>query len=190
MRWWSALALLRSLASSPAAAASTLRIRAATIDAESPEEADEIGRRTVLDLMDDTSNEGIDLPPGSDIGELTLDEQAHRRRLLSMVRESDKLTGQKDRKLQKAVQIVKAMLKDGYQPILFCRFIPTAEYVAQALRDKLPKKVEVAAVTGTLPPTEREARVLQLGESPQRRWSGCPDFHLQRPPCLWRRHHR
>lgn len=77
VRWWSALALLRSLASSPAAAASTLRNRAATIDAESPEEADEIGRRTVLDLMDDTSNEGIDLPPGSNIGELTEDEQVH-----------------------------------------------------------------------------------------------------------------
>ena len=168
VRWWSALALLRSLASSPAAASSTLRNRAATIDAESPEEADEIGRRTVLDLMDDTSNEGIDLPPGSDIGELTADEQAHRRRLLNLAREAEKLAGKKDRKLQKAVQIVKAMLKDGYRPILFCRFIPTAEYVAQALRDKLPKKVEVAAVTGTLPPAEREARVLQLSESPQR----------------------
>ena len=168
VRWWSALALLRSLASSPAAASSTLRNRAATIDAESPEEADEIGRRTVLDLMDDTSNEGIDLPPGSDIGELTEDEQAHRRRLLRLAQEAEKLAGKKDRKLQKAVQIVSSMLQDGYHPILFCRFIPTAEYVAQALREKLPKKVEVVAVTGTLPPAEREVRVQKLAESPQR----------------------
>jgi hypothetical protein len=118
--------------------------------------------------MDDTSNEGIDLPPGSDIGELTEDEQAHRRRLLRLAQEADKLAGKKDRKLQKAVQIVKAMLKDGYHPILFCRFIPTAEYVAEALREKLPKKVEVVAVTGTLPPAEREDRVQKLAESPQR----------------------
>jgi superfamily II DNA or RNA helicase len=35
VRWWSALALLRSLASSPAAAASTLRSRSASADTES-----------------------------------------------------------------------------------------------------------------------------------------------------------
>ena len=35
VRWWSALALLRAMASSPAAAAATLRNRAATADAES-----------------------------------------------------------------------------------------------------------------------------------------------------------
>jgi hypothetical protein len=51
VRWWSALALLRSLASSPAAAAATLRNRAATIEAETPEEVDEIGQRTILDLV-------------------------------------------------------------------------------------------------------------------------------------------
>ncbi|HPH95533.1 MAG TPA: DEAD/DEAH box helicase, partial [Anaerolineaceae bacterium] len=43
VRWWSALALLRSLASSPAAAAATLRNRASTAEAENPDEADEIG---------------------------------------------------------------------------------------------------------------------------------------------------
>ena len=50
-------------------------------------------------------------------------------------------------------------MRDGFHPIVFCRFIPTAEYVAASLRDALPKGVEVAAVTGLLPPDEREARV-------------------------------
>src|SRR5204862_4742153 len=36
-----------------------------------------------------------------------------------------------------------------------------------ALREKLSKDVEVAAVTGTLPHAEREARVTQLAESPR-----------------------
>src|SRR5262249_10864461 len=66
VRWWSALALLRSLASSPAAAAATLRSRAAAADTETEEEANTIGRHTVLDLMDNDSAEGIDLIPGSD----------------------------------------------------------------------------------------------------------------------------
>ena len=30
-----------------------------------------------------------------------------------------------------------ALVKDGYSPILFCRFIDTAEYVASHLRDAL-----------------------------------------------------
>lgn len=167
VRWWSALALLRSIASSPAAAAATLRSRAASADTETPDEADEVGKQTVLDLMDDESAEGVDLVPGSDTGEEDTDGQKNRRRLLELAREADALIGAKDTKLQQAITIVEKMLKDGYKPIVFCRFIPTAEYVAVALRERLPKDVEVAAVTGILPPDEREARVLQLAQSPR-----------------------
>lgn len=164
VRWWSALALLRSLASSPAAAAATLRSRAATADTGSVEEADDIGRRTVLDLLDSESSEGADLTPGADAGE----EGSNRRRLLEMAREADALAGREDAKLQKAIGMVESLLKDGYQPIVFCRFIPTAEYVQQALRERLPKDVDVAAVTGTLPPAEREQRVAELGRAARR----------------------
>ena len=85
-----------------------------------------------------------------------------------MAREAEKLKGKKDAKLNKAITLVKNFLKEGYRPILFCRFIPTAEYVAEALRDALPKDVSVTAVTGTLPPAEREERIIQLAENPKR----------------------
>ncbi len=177
VQWWSALALLRSLASSPVAAASTLRNRASTVDTETPEEADEIGRRTVLDLMSDEAAEGMDIPPGSDTD--PTDESSptdeneqneklkNRRRLREMANEAKKLEGEKDEKLQQAIKIVSAFIKDGFNPIVFCRFIPTAEYVADALRKKL-KNVEVDAITGELPPAEREERILELSNSPQR----------------------
>ena len=168
VRWWSALALLRSMSSSPAAAVATLRSRASVADTETVEEADEIGRHTVLDLMDNDSGEGLDLVPGSDIEEEDGSEQKIRRRLLEMAREAEALKGAKDEKLQKAVKLVDALVKDGFQPIVFCRFIPTAEYVAGALRERLPKNVQVDAVTGLLPPIERENRILQLAGSPQR----------------------
>lgn len=179
VRWWSALALLRSLASSPAAAAATLRNRAIGADTEQPGESDlnqinEIGQRTILDLVEDESAEGIDVAPGansdwgSENGKPSRQSQIAARRLQEMAREADKLAGEKDNKLIKAVEMVKDLLKDGFRPILFCRFIPTAEYVASELRQRLPRNVEVAAVTGSLPPPEREARVLQLAESPKR----------------------
>mgnify|MGYP000929363295 CR=1 FL=1 len=167
VKWWSALALLRSLASSPAAAAATLRNRAATVEAETPEEADEIGKRTILD-MEDEAAEGMDVAPGSDFGGEEDENVSNRRRLMEMARIADSLNGEKDEKLNKVIKIVKDLIKDGYRPILFCRFIPTADYVANALCDALPKSVEVASVTGTLPPDERELRVAQLAESEKR----------------------
>src|SRR5207237_277888 len=41
-------------------------------------------------------------------------------------------------------------------------YVPTADYVAERLRAKLPKDVEIMAVTGRIPAAERERRVLDL----------------------------
>src|SRR2546428_2230034 len=101
VRWWSALALRRSMSSSPAAAVATLRSRASVADTGTVDEADELGRRTVLDLMDNDTGEGIDLVPGSDIEEEAGEERKIRRRLLEMAREAEALKGAKDDKLQK-----------------------------------------------------------------------------------------
>jgi len=168
VRWWSALALLRALASSPAAAEATLRSRAATVDAESAEEIDDIGRRTVLDPLDEEGNEGIDAVPGGDIGGDGEESERRRRRLLDMARAARDLFGDHDAKLHEAVKIVRSLLDEGHRPILFCRFIHTAEYVAAALRSHLSGGVTVAAVTGSLPPAAREEAVLALAASPER----------------------
>lgn len=165
VRWWSALALLRSLASSPAAAAATLRNRSATADSQTVEQVDEKGRRAVLDL-DEESAEGIDVIPGSDTGE---EEGSDRERLLRLAREAEALAGKEDAKLARALKLVQQFLNDGYSPILFCRFIPTVDYVAGFLREKLEKKgIVVEAVTGLLPPEERERRVDALAAHDKR----------------------
>ncbi|HEX5506457.1 MAG TPA: helicase-related protein [Thermomicrobiales bacterium] len=168
VRWWSALALLRSLGSSPDAAAATLRVRAAGADAATAEEADDLGRRTVFDLEDDAADEQPDVVPGSDPDESGAAGATSRRRLLELAREAAALAGERDQKLLGMVKELKALLADGYRPLVFCRFIPTAEYLAAELRARLPKTVEVVAVTGTLPPAERETRVAQLVAAPAR----------------------
>jgi len=173
VRWWSALALLRALASSPAAAASTLRTRASVADATSVEEADELGRAAVLDAAgDDDALEGMDTTPGVGLeadpdteAESSGPARSERRRLGDLARSADDLVGPaKDRKLAKLIQEVKALLADGFDPIVFCRFIDTADYVAGALRTALGKAANVEAVTGTLPPDLREARIAALTE--------------------------
>jgi len=168
IRWWSALALLRSIASSPVAAAATLRNRAACADADTDEEVDAIGRRTVMDVVQDDLTETTDTAPGGDPSLEVSDDRRQRSKLLELAREAEKLVGKSDEKANHAAKLVAKIVNDGFNPIVFCRFIPTAEYVAEVLRSALPKNVEVAAVTGTLPPEEREARVLQLGEAEHR----------------------
>lgn len=112
VRWWSALALLRSLASSPAAAAATLRNRSAPSESETAVEADELGRRTVLDLMEDESQEGVDVAPGGLTAE-DEEQQRERRRLQDMAREAETLYGKPDAKLQKATKLVTELVEDG-----------------------------------------------------------------------------
>jgi superfamily II DNA or RNA helicase len=174
VRWWAALGLLRALASSPAAAAETLRNRATTADTATPEEADEVGRRSVLDVDDDESFEGVDVTPGANVEaeddvEAKDDEAGRdRRRLQEMARQADALRGAADPKLTAFIPLLNGMLKNGYRPIVFCRFIATADYLGEELRRAFGKGVEVAAVTGKLPPEERERRVLELAEQEKR----------------------
>jgi len=148
------------LASSPAAAAETLRTRAASADTESADEADTIGRNLVLDLTDDQATENADTTPGADI-ESDTGETSTRRRLLDMARAADALRGDKDAKLIGGVKLLRALLDDGFNPIVFCRFIPTAEYLETELRQRFPG-VEIVAVTSRLAPEDREAVILRL----------------------------
>ena len=122
------------------------------------DEVDDVGERSVLDLTTDEAANASDVTPGGDAGDEPADDSQarNRRRLLEMAREADALRGVQDEKLTKAVKLVKELLKEGFLPIVFCRFIDTAEYIAAQLRDSLPKDIEVAAITGLLPPAERE----------------------------------
>lgn len=162
VRYWSALALLRCVSSSPAAAAATLRSRAAVDQAED-EDVDEIGRRTVLDQGDDDDNVTLDFSPGTDTES---SKETTRRKLLEFTRRAEAINPADDLKLQGAVREIKTLLKDGFHPVVFCRFVDTAEYVALQLREALPNTVRVESVTSQLPPTEREARIAALAADP------------------------
>jgi superfamily II DNA or RNA helicase len=179
VRWWSMIALLRALASSPEAAAATLRNRAASAGATSPEQADDLSRRAVLDLADDEGSDALDTPPGADEGsEVEPDDRdefdaggeeelgsraeapRQRERLQRLAREAEALRSG-DVKLARAIEIVRELLDEGFTPIVFCRYIPTADYVADQLRRAL-RGARVEAVTGTLPPADRKRRITDL----------------------------
>ncbi len=169
MRFWSALALLRAISSSPAAAEVALRERANRIAelAQGGDEAteEEFTRATVLDYFED-GGEGDALPTA-----LVARDETDRRRLLSLARLAEQLRGHADPKLQAVIRAVDELLAEGFHPIVWCRFIATAHYVADALRQALEEKhsgLKVSAVTGELADEERRLVVEELGKSTKR----------------------
>ena len=163
VRWWSVLALLRTLASSPAAAAAALRMRAAAAEAADIAEADALGRASVLDTADDEAVEAVDVTPGAMTEDTETTTSSERSRLRALAQTAESLLGPAaDAKLATLIREVKGLLADGFDPIVFCRFIDTADYVGKHLADALKKTAEVAVVTGTLPPAERQERIRTL----------------------------
>jgi superfamily II DNA or RNA helicase len=167
IRWWSALSLLRAMASSPAAASSTLSIRAASVEAHDERTADALGAAGILDQIEDDTLDSADATPGalphedqagSNEGRLL---RAFRNRAVDLVD-----SPASDAKLALLTKQVKALLKDGYDPIVFVRFIPTAHYVGEHLRAAL-RNTPVEVVTGELPSEDRAARVASLSEIAQ-----------------------
>lgn len=180
-RWWSTLALLRTLSSSPAAAVKSLNTRAGVTEADTPEEADHTGEATVSDPADSEGAQSADEVPGArttpegTVAEVDDEEKA---RLLAMSEAAEKLKGPvRDAKLRKVTDTVTELLADGYRPIVFCRYIATADYVSAHLAKVLnpkakkgdtappgarPGDVAVASVTGELSPDQRLARIAEL----------------------------
>ncbi|NYI03820.1 DEAD/DEAH box helicase [Allostreptomyces psammosilenae] len=155
--WWSVIALLRSLVSSPAAAAQTLKTRSESAAARTPHEADVLGARVAADSADNDRLEGMDVAPGAAEAE---DAGA---RLLELAERAKQLAGPaEDAKLKALIRHLKTLIADGYHPIVFCRYIPTADYLAEQLDGKLGRKTKIAAVTGTLSPQQRLERIEKL----------------------------
>ncbi|WP_331717030.1 helicase-related protein [Rhodococcus qingshengii] len=166
VRWWSAIALLRSIASSPAAAEQTLLNRSELSASETKEDADSIAAPRVLDVDIDDAVEGDDTALGADTFDSDGPDGSARRRLREFAAIAQSLKGVKgDAKLKRLIVLLTELLAEGYHPIVFCRYIPTAEYLAEHLGAALTKKhrtLRVESVTGSLPPEERQARVSEL----------------------------
>ncbi|WP_345797606.1 helicase-related protein [Castellaniella sp. MT123] len=168
MSWWAALALLRCISSSPAAAVNALRTRlqSSSLSEGSPgetaltlEEADENGRDRVLDGVNDALSTQ-DIEPAAN----TEDSDW----LTALTERAAALTGSsKDPKLKRLIEHLRELTGDGFQPVVFCRYIATAHYVAEQLRLTF-RNHQVIAVTGEMAPSEREAAVEAMADADQR----------------------
>jgi len=174
-RYWTALALLRCVMSSPAAAVASLQTRATASArdglSQDIDTLDAHGTSFVLDPLEGETAE--DVTPGGLVA-TGQDEMtgAERRRLRALARRAQKLAGTaEDTKLARLEEIVAGLVAEGYQPIVWCRFIATSDYLAAQLQERLEKRwrdIRVVSITGALAEDERQVRLKELAREPRR----------------------
>jgi superfamily II DNA or RNA helicase len=150
LAFWGTLALMRCVGSSPSAAANALRNR---LDAN-PDLLEE-------QVFDDDSDESdaVDVEPASGI--------QREGPLAALVSQAERLAGLTDPKLEAVIKVLKPLIAGGANPVVFCRFIATADHVANGLQKAFPK-LRIEAVTGGSPPDDRTKQVESMASSEQR----------------------
>ena len=164
VHYWTALGLLRGIMSSPAAGAEMLRNRLNSISVEQYD----VEENPVLD-----SSEGflLDVTPAQTLEEVTWSDP-QKRQLANFARQLESLAGHKhDGKLEAAAKTLSEWLRDGFQPVVFCRYLATARYIGEQLRSLLSSKfkdLRLEVVTSEDPDDVRRQRVTELGKAPLR----------------------
>lgn len=155
LNFWGTLALMRCIASSPAAAVQALRTRLAA-------ERNQQAPGDIVESLFDGAEDALDVDdvvPAANTGDPAL---------RALLEEGETLAGAKnDPKLRLLGEHLKQLFSDGFNPVVFCRYIATAHYLYDHLREHF-RGVMVEIATGEFPAEERERRVDALGEAGQR----------------------
>lgn len=144
LAFWGTLALMRCVGSSPAAALSALRNRASN-------EAERLESQIYDEDGDD--EDAVDVEPNT----IFANDPA----LQTLLDQAADLIDAKDPKLDALTSALKPLIKDGANPVVFCRYLATAEHVKKGLRKAFPK-LNIESVTGELTPDERRDRVAEM----------------------------
>lgn len=175
VQYWTALALLRGVMSSPAAGIEMLNTRLMNLTAT----ADDDPTATLATDGDSEENPVRDTEFGfeGDNAPTQLFERQdwtshQRQQLRGFAQDLAKLANLKDdQKLASAELIIEDWLNDGFHPVVFCRYIATANSIggilAPALKKKFPK-LNLQVITSELPDDLRKQRIEEMGKSPLR----------------------
>ena len=167
VRYWAALALLRCVMSSPAAAIAALDRRDGALP-QTEEEAD--FSQNIFESGNEQTDDSQPTPP-VESAEQTMPE-SDRRKLRDLSRLAESIAHSPgDTKLAGCSKLVAGLLREGFHPIVWCRYIATADYVAEGLQRALGREfdnVRVASITGLLSDDERRAKIEELGQERRR----------------------
>lgn len=170
--YWDALALLRGVMSSPAAGISMLTKKAEKKRITGEEDGfDEHNAESEMVLDNDYSTD--DNLPLSVLGKAAPVKDSESRRLLTYAKRMESLYGiEQDQKAREALLQVKTYIESGYNPIIFCRYIQTANYLGEIFKDNLKgrnfKNLHIEVVTSELNDELRKEKIEQMNKSERR----------------------
>ena len=129
-------------------------------------------REQILDSSDDDQTPDYLPTAPLDDPEVALSE-AERRRLDGFLKRAESLSGfERDAKLQRCAEVAADMLRDGFSPIVYCRYIDTAVYVANQLESRLRRDfpdLQARSVTGSDGDSEQRREIVtELAQSARR----------------------
>lgn len=173
VHYWTALALLRGVMSSPAAGIEMLNTRLTNLASSA---GDEFSDAVTLELeqnpVGDTESGAESDNTPTQIVERNTWTQRQRQELREFAKQLEQLGNiRQDRKLASAELILDDWLNSGFNPVVFCRYIATAKYVGEQLAPVLKKKfpkLDLAVITSELPDELRKQRIEEMGKSPLR----------------------
>jgi superfamily II DNA or RNA helicase len=153
LAFWGTLALMRCVGSSPAAALSALRNRAGS-------QAEAL-QQQLLDEDEETDTPDLEPDPG-----LIAIPDA----LAGLIDQATKLLTLPDPKFRETARLLRPLLAEGANPVIFCRYLATADLLFEKLRKEFKdlRNLRIEVVTGEWTPEERRARIDGLIGSEQR----------------------
>lgn len=164
IRYWAALALLRGVMSSPATGFEMLQNRKnKKLDNEELRDIQEQENPVIEKVSFDTDSSQSEL---IDIADL------HKEELNEIEKLSDSIKNlygtENDWKSRRAVKQIQDWVKEGWHPIIFCRYIATANYIGNLLKSNLPSNIDVQVITSELADEQRKEKVQLMGQSSKR----------------------
>lgn len=163
--YWDLLALMRGVMSSPDAGISMLQNKIDKRSDASEQNTDDTDEKVYV------FNDPLkDLLTGDDIVPEALEQvdNADRRKFRDFIKILNEIKAtDSDEKVRQALEIVRFSLSSGMNPIVFCQYIQTADYVGRYISEHLAndrkyKKVAVEVITSRLADEERKMKIDEL----------------------------
>jgi superfamily II DNA or RNA helicase len=175
--YWDALALLRGVMSSPAAGISMLTKKAQkkkiTDDEDDPDSNREQDDIAESDSVMDNDFSTDDNLPLSVLGKGNAITDSESKRLMEYAKRMEGLYGiEHDQKAKEAFIHIKTFLERGYNPIIFCRYIQTANYLGPIFKENLKgsifKSLHIEVITSELNDELRREKIEEMNKSERR----------------------
>jgi superfamily II DNA or RNA helicase len=166
LKYFAALALLRGIMSSPAAGVDMLKNKIQTPKAE-----DEILENEPNPVLDEDYGNDIDVVPIQALNqtEFTNEQDELIRKLVAELAGLQNL--KEDKKAAAALLKIKEWIAEGFNPVIFCRYIATAKYLGEVLAPELRKgnkDLDVQVITSEDPDEVRKGRIDDMSSSKKR----------------------